>query len=140
MEIGTGGARYEPLSEGQPLEVTFGPQGGWHLTTAVRLSAISSIARLHPSATVIATGEEIAGLQLPENRELSHHDPVRCTAEALDLRAFLSSRDPQEICPLQGEPLTIRVEVTDLTTQLTAVGERTVIAALDPVTAEGCTP
>lgn len=35
VELGTGTASFEPLDEGQDIELVAGPQGGWHLDAAV---------------------------------------------------------------------------------------------------------
>jgi hypothetical protein len=37
VDVGTGVALYEPLSEGAPVDVILGPQGGFHIWTSVRV-------------------------------------------------------------------------------------------------------
>jgi hypothetical protein len=37
VEIGTGVELYEPLSDGAPVDVVLGPQGGFHIWTSVRV-------------------------------------------------------------------------------------------------------
>jgi hypothetical protein len=36
VELGAGTTRFEPLVEGGPIELVFGPQGGWHVDLTVR--------------------------------------------------------------------------------------------------------
>jgi hypothetical protein len=38
LEVGTGLSGFEPVSDGQSLEVIFGPQGGYHVWAAIRAS------------------------------------------------------------------------------------------------------
>lgn len=118
----------------------FGPQGGWHLLTSLRLSGVSDIARLHPTATAESLGLPIAGSQVPENRELTSCSPERCTCEALNLRVFLDVDNQAQICRLEGEPVEIVMEITDLTTNAAGEARRTVVAQLDTVDIEACHP
>lgn len=37
VEVGTGSADYVPLADGDPVELIYGTQGGWHVWTAVRV-------------------------------------------------------------------------------------------------------
>ena len=37
VEIGTGSATFVALADGDPIELVYGAQGGWHVDTAVRL-------------------------------------------------------------------------------------------------------
>ena len=47
VELGTGEVAYEPLSDGDPVEVINGPQGGQHILASVRTSGMTSIATVH---------------------------------------------------------------------------------------------
>lgn len=38
LEIGTGADRFVPLASGDALELVHGPQGGWHVELAVRIT------------------------------------------------------------------------------------------------------
>ena len=44
VELGTGETTYEPLSDGDPVVVINGPQGGQHILASVRTTGMSSIA------------------------------------------------------------------------------------------------
>jgi hypothetical protein len=139
-EIGTGTDAFEPLEDGDDLTMAFGPQGGWHLTTALRLEGVSDAAKFHPTATVTSMGLAIAGKQVPENRELPGCTPPACACEAPNLRVFLDVDSQEDICRLEGEQVAIAVEVTDLATGATTQAARVVTAQLDPVDVPGCRP
>lgn len=51
LEVGTGVELYEPLSDGAPVDVVLGPQGGFHIWTSVRVHDPSiDLARIDLSA------------------------------------------------------------------------------------------
>jgi hypothetical protein len=37
VDVGTGAVEYEPLADGDPVDLIFGPQGGWHIWTGVNV-------------------------------------------------------------------------------------------------------
>ena len=41
LEVGAGSTAFQPLADGDDIELVMGPQGGWHLDVAVRFKAIS---------------------------------------------------------------------------------------------------
>jgi hypothetical protein len=40
LELGTGSYRFEPLEDGQPVELVRGAQGGWHIWLSMRLRGV----------------------------------------------------------------------------------------------------
>ena len=46
IEIGTGSLDYEEFSEGDPVMMVHGPQGGWHMLGAIRATNTTSIIRI----------------------------------------------------------------------------------------------
>lgn len=64
IEIGTGETAYQPLTPGQDLEMVYGPQGGWHLTTAFHASNVLDTVVLRTMVTDVETGIVVSETQL----------------------------------------------------------------------------
>lgn len=41
LEVGTGSTAFEPLADGDAVELVMGPQGGWHIDVAARFGGMS---------------------------------------------------------------------------------------------------
>jgi enediyne biosynthesis protein E4 len=134
---GTGISAYLELQDGDPVEMEHGPQGGWHITTAAHIEGVSPLAKLTP-LVLRASGDWLAGYQPGEYRELDDYDPDTCAVDATDIRAWMKTRSQEFICSLEGEMLTLSVEVLDLETKASGVGSVQVIATLDPDDVEVC--
>jgi hypothetical protein len=42
VALGTGWASFEPLADGQDLELVYGPQGGWHIDLSLRTTGLDA--------------------------------------------------------------------------------------------------
>jgi hypothetical protein len=52
LELGTGSWRFEPLTDGQEVELVRGAQGGWHIWISLRVSGATLD---HPEVTLTMT-------------------------------------------------------------------------------------
>lgn len=119
-----------------------GPQGGWHIETAVRLLGTTEVVRLRPEITVLSTGMSLAGASGAAdtvNQALAW-DPATCVGETWGLFAYLD--DPPDftidtVCALAGEPLQLTLHVQRDDGQTTTCST-TGIATLDPDDIEPC--
>lgn len=59
LEIGTGELEYEPLADGADLEMVNGPQGGWHLLTAVHSLNTRDVVTVNAQVFHDETGEDV---------------------------------------------------------------------------------
>lgn len=57
VRLGTGGATFEPLSEGGDLDVYFGPQGGYHLFLSAEMERLCPIVFLDTTMEIQLDGE-----------------------------------------------------------------------------------
>jgi hypothetical protein len=105
LEVGTGEARFEPLSDGQDVLLEAGAQGGWHLWLSVRAGGIG------PGTARIFVHAVPEGWDGPE-QERSWRAPLGPTgepfSEGVGLVAVLS---PAEC--LRDQPLRLDVTVAD---------------------------
>ncbi len=62
LQVGTGDDTFSPLSDGDPVMMVHGPQGGWHMLGSVRVHHTTDIVRIH---FVIATE---AGVVVADNQ------------------------------------------------------------------------
>lgn len=142
--LGTGDTGYVPLNSGDEIMVVHGAQGGWHLATAARVSGVSDIAQFVPSAAFSATGEPVAGVVTPENREFTDYDAEACTGSVWNVRAYVGNLAVATgdlaafVCTLEGAAVTLRVQVTDLTTGLATEATAEVTTRVDPADLAEC--
>ncbi|WP_437629944.1 hypothetical protein [Sorangium sp. So ce854] len=116
-ELGTGEWQFEPLVDGQEVELAHGAQGGWHLWTSVRTLGLEPEGvQLEVTTTVL---DDPASATTSRGRiELTELEDGRC--ELIGWPAVL--REPA--CAI-GRPLRIRAVVTDARGTV-ATGERRV--------------
>jgi hypothetical protein len=56
VEVGEGEEEFIPLADGDPVTIVHGPQGGWHITGAVRATGFGQIARLRYTIEDLSSG------------------------------------------------------------------------------------
>ncbi len=123
---GTGAEMFVELSEGDPVTIVHGPQGGWHIDiagvaqhTSQNVSILTVITAIdQPTPTVMAGAGGSADAALIA---LAAYDDALCSGMFWGVRAFLddfappAGSDPQEvICALEGERVEIAITVTEL--------------------------
>lgn len=136
--MGTGETTFLPLSDGADLMLVFGSQGGWHLTTAVQVSAASPLVSFHPTASTVDDGTHVSGDQVAEYRELVPYEQASCAGTATNLRVFLDGSDPVHACSLRDRLVEITMEVMDLQTDVAIFATRRVTVRGDPNDASTC--
>lgn len=139
---------FAPLADGDPIPMTHGPQGGWHIETAVSVDATHDTVKVLPTVTVVATGQVISGAggESDANRALVvlTMDPSGdCAGEAVGLRAYLDDVIPEtesevDICPLSGAEVLLSWEVTDLSDLRVGQASVTGFLQLDPMDIAPC--
>jgi hypothetical protein len=135
LEAGLGEDAFTDVADGTETMMVHGPQGGWHIDTAVRMCNVSGqLVQLLPRVTVESTGEVLAGSQETDiaYRELVLQDD-HC-GEIVGLRAFLDDFDANldSIRALEGETFLIELEGTDVSNESLATDSFTVVVTLDP--------
>ena len=118
VEVGTGAITFTPLAENDRVELTYGPQGGFHIWTAVRIKNTRA-----PSAQVnlraLLDDGTLAG---PPSRAAARLEvQPDGTAVAVGLRNFIENTAEKK-----GRHLTLKAEVV-ASDQTHGVGERTVL-------------
>ncbi len=126
VAIGTGVFSYEPFTSGQPVEIVYGSQGGWHLDTAALVEGMGPVVQFKGIATVVSTGDIIAGendapvaidLTTPG---LGTWDDTTCTGSFYGQYTFVDDVDLngdtliKAICSLDEEDIEFRIEVSPL--------------------------
>ena len=136
VEAGTGSFAFEPLADGDRVEVTHGPQGGWHLWTGGTVTnTLASSILIAPKVTLSSDGTQLAGDQIAQSIPLG---PTECGGIFYGGYAYLDDFQPQGmtvlqfICELEGKALQFTVDITDPDTGETATSSVEVIAARDP--------
>ena len=115
VELGTGEWRFEPLADGQEVELAHGAQGGWHLWTSVRTLGLEPEGvQLEVTTTVI--GDPTSATTSRGRIELTELEDGRC--EFIGWPAVLG----EPACAI-GHTLRIRGVVTDARGTV-ATGER----------------
>lgn len=118
IEIGDGLTDFVPLAAGDEVTMVFGPQGGWHVDVAARVTGATADVEVRPTVRRVTDGLQLAGEQAASLLLLAGHDEETCTGDALGVRAFLDDAAPSLpypdfICSLDGSPLEVSVEVSD---------------------------
>lgn len=104
VEVGTGSIDYQPLAEGDRVELVHGSQGGWHIWTGARVREPSPPdARINLFARFADTGESAGDPSSVAVRLDPTGDGSRAAA---GMRNFIS--DPVAVI---GKRLVLRVEV-----------------------------
>ncbi|MFO0739612.1 MAG: hypothetical protein U0270_27185 [Labilithrix sp.] len=102
VELGTGDTAFEPLAEQGEVALVFGPQGGYHVWTAVRVRD-ASLLQGHVNLRAAYKGGSLAGL--PSSEAPRWMDAPDGFVEAAGLRAFISDS------LASGTELSLRAEV-----------------------------
>ncbi len=120
VELGTGLYAFEPLVEGEPIEVVFGPQGGYHLEGSIRVQGLQAgdaeslsdpsnptirFEVLLDGESILLSGDYTQGLEVApvEDRPWSH--------QMIGRRVILDIEDDD---PLVDEQVELSVEVADV--------------------------
>lgn len=102
-EIGTGFSAFEPVVDGAPIDVVAGPQGGFHIWTAIRIKDSSiDTAQVGLSAR-FAEGGDLAG---KPSRAMVELAPVGGARERAGMTNFVS--DPSAV---SGKSIILRAEI-----------------------------
>lgn len=139
LRIGDGEADFVPLLEGQPVTVTKGAQGGWHITTSIEVTNTSDLVSLFYTIHRVRDDAEVSKQWLhvmlanagPSGVEPTCVGTYWNMAGILDISALVDGeRDtPPEL--LVGEPLRIEVEMEDQNGR-TVCAQIGVVGAADP--------
>jgi hypothetical protein len=119
VEVGTGERAFVPITPGQDVEMTFGPQGGWHFWTAVRANHTPQFVQLVIDVTHLASGEVVAHtdmiIALLPDPPATQPGQWSCTGIFTGLFAILdtSALDPASTPPtaLCGEDLSLSLQL-----------------------------
>ena len=131
LEIGEGESSFLPLSQGDNVVIVHGPQGGWHITGAVRATGIGQIARIRFSVEHLNSGVFVTDYDY--NVAMVMEDD--CTGSFINMTGFITVSEmeggdvllPPDL--LEDEELRITMEVDDfgersVVRSVTVVGER----------------
>ena len=114
VEVGTGELVFSPLEDGDELRMVHGPQGGWHLLGAVRLTGFRTVVDVRPSARI---GE------LPITAELSYRNLLEpegpCVGTMVDLFLYLDTYWLVEAGEPTGTPAEL-ISCRDVTMEICA--------------------
>lgn len=149
--LGTGETAYASLADGDGIEMTNGPQGGWHLWTGGSLTAMGPTLEITGSTvTVTRTATKIGGNGQAQVVDLSDPafgtwDAVGCSGTFAGVFTFLDDFVPptgtstlEIICNLEGEELEFVVDVKDVASGAVASDTRVVRARLDDLNVPAC--
>ncbi len=140
LEIGTGAATFETLTEDDGVVMVHGPQGGWHMLASGRANNTADIVTFHVTITTESGGVTVADnsytVQLAREDDCLGYYPGMYAY--LDVSALENGEldTPPEL--LSYEPMLISMTLTD-TEGLELTDEIRVIATPDPVDVEGGT-
>ncbi len=145
VELGAGDveANYRAIAPGDPVTMVHGPQGGWHIDMAATIRSPTPDVSVHPTASD-AAGNQLAGSANPVFLALAGYNTITCEGKVFGQRALLLDYEPPAdgmqlyICSLEGQPLTMGMDVVELATGAIASGVMLPTAALDPVDVPVC--
>ena len=132
VRLGTGADAFEALSEGDPLVLVHGPQGGWHVDVSVQVRGLGEVVVLAATLREVGTGVQLGGDQPDAYVTLSPMDA--CWGEHVGLRTYVDDPedvDQSRICGWSGAPLTLSVAVADARSGTSLEAEVPVVGALD---------
>lgn len=129
VRLGTGANSYEPISDGEPLPIVFGAQGGYHIDVAVEMDRLCPIVFLRPSAWIIGEDGEATSF-FDQNRHVQavRIEPFESPLQQFwGIRAFVPCEhwpnDPDRdlecaagagsLGPLEQFEVELRIEVED---------------------------
>lgn len=134
VEVGTGERGWEPLAEGDGLELFHGPQGGWHLLSSVRVTGDADV--VHLRLLVTLTDDEAVVSEGWYTVALAPDEGDACIGTYWGMYALLDVTrlvdgdldTPPEL--LVGRQAVVRVELED-DAGATAAGEAHVVVMDD---------
>jgi hypothetical protein len=134
VEVGGGDIDFVPLSDGDPLTMVHGPQGGWHVLGSARMTNLAPIVAIHYTVDVLSLDARVSD----QNLRVQMISDSACTGYYpgiygyLDVTALASGEadTPPEL--LAGDELLLTMEVTDLDGRV-GVGTLHGVATLDPM-------
>ncbi len=129
VAVGTGESTFEALATGDPVPIIHGPQGGWHIWTSMRLTAMPEYVRARVLISVVDSGEVISDYSY--NVAVLEEDS--CHAYYPGMYGYVDAvpdgegnlLDPQEY--YNGTELLMRLEVTGLDGSTPVAGEVAVV-------------
>jgi hypothetical protein len=133
-EIGSGEGEWVSLSEGDPVTMVHGPQGGWHMLGSLWAANVEQIVEIEFTITVEETGAVVSDnkyrVALVPDGECAGYFPGMYGYLAVSDIAEGALDTPPELLSYQN--LVMAMTVTDSAGR-TASAERTVLAEPDPV-------
>ncbi|MEN0065264.1 MAG: hypothetical protein AAGA48_24175 [Myxococcota bacterium] len=124
VTLGTGVTAFEPLAANDEVIMVFGPQGGWHIDVAARVTGAGPDVEVLPMAERLSDGLALAGDQVSSLVALVDYDAENCAGDVVGIRAFLDDADPGPdvpyadfICSLDGAEVELSVDVSDFGTR-----------------------
>ena len=145
IEIGTGSLDYEELSEGDPVMMVHGPQGGWHMLGAIRATNTTSIIRIAfeirdlNSDVYISDTDYHVMLKMDENEGCSGIYPAMF---GLDVSELVDGEldEPAELLSYAEVEMTMSIEDHSEPSPKTASARLIVTAIPDPQDVDGGHP
>jgi hypothetical protein len=136
--LGGAGVAFTSLSEGDPVVMVHGPQGGWHVECGVRFEGLGTPIDLHWWIDDLGTGVRVSESWLTVQPWSVADDP--CAGDFTGMYGFLDVDElaegeldsPPEL--LVGAELSIALEATG--TEGSATAEVVVLAEPDPADVE----
>ncbi len=126
LELGVGATHdYALIEDDEDVPLIHGPQGGWHIDTAGRVTGSSQLVMLSYQVYSPDLNEILGGVGVPPwNLALASYDPDRCVGEFWARESRLDDDPPatwsgdmlELICWLDGRVLEWRVTLEDLKT------------------------
>jgi hypothetical protein len=109
VQVGTGQTDYQPLTDGQTVQMEQGPQGGHHIWIAVRQENLKQTG----STTTITSVQPTTGLKGPETAFVFTFNPDQggfCKLSGLRYQLDIDGTDYHMFL---GQPLDVTVAITD---------------------------
>ena len=144
LDPGTGIEAFEALLDGDDMVMVHGPQGGWHIDVAGRVSNTEQLIGIQVSFTDSATGNLVGGDQQETRTALVGWDETSCSGDFYGTRIFVDDLSDNviqdDICGLDGAELDMVMTVTALEAKPPASVTVTlpVRAVLDPADVPIC--
>jgi hypothetical protein len=157
IEVTGGFARFgEPFiaasATGNAIVMTYAPEVGWLLETAIRVTHVHAAVGILPIVQVVADGRIISGAPDTDTygntwnvnqQNLALLEDGACSGYTTGIDAYLipepgSPTTPEMICPLAGSEVEVRWEVEDLLDGRTGSTSVRGILELDPYDVPRC--
>jgi hypothetical protein len=134
VEVGKGEDFFEPLDDGDSVTLVHGPQGGWHVTGAVRATGFGQIVRIHYTVEDLDSGVYVTDYFY--NVAMLMED--ECTGTFYNLIGFVTIAElggGEEVIPpdlLEGHELQMMMALDNFSDR-TGEASVTVIGERDPL-------